>query len=87
MNTTSVRGERRRAKRLRNFMAVTPVYFQTHPEGNRATRRYQAKLDRGAVVQSRKDGWARHLINLQKASLAGYNIRMERIIKRKLQTK
>jgi len=66
--------------------AVPGIYFQTHPEGNRVTRRRQAKLDRGAAVQSRKDGWARHVINLQKASLAGYNIRMERLIKRKLQT-
>lgn len=42
MITTSTRGERRRALRVK----TTPTIYQTHPLGNRHMRRWMDALDR-----------------------------------------
>ena len=84
MIQTSTRGQKRRIARKRQVAATPARYNETHPEGNRLTRRKQARFDRTIMQTLRKEGFQRHLFNLRKAAVAGYKIRMERIAKRKL---
>lgn len=80
MIQTSTRGQQRRIARKRAYAMAQPQINETHPLGNRATRRYQAKRERGIMMEMRKAGFQRHLKNLQEAAVRGYKMRMERIV-------
>jgi len=84
MIQTSKRGQKRRTSRKRAYAMAQPQYNETHPLGNRATRRHQAKLDRTLLSRLRKEGFQRHLRNLRESAVKGYNIRMAKIAERKL---
>lgn len=83
MIQTSKRGQRRRIARKRQDAFAPPKYSETHPLGNRKTRRFQAKLDRTLLVRESKLGFQRHLKNLRDARMEGYKVRMKRIALRK----
>lgn len=84
MHQTSKRSQKRQIARKRTDVVAQPQYNETHPLGNRTTRRHQAKINRTAMMTSRKEGFQRHLRNLREAVVAGYKMRMEAIAKRKL---
>jgi len=83
MIQTSKRAQKRRIARKRADAFAKPQYNETHPLGNRVTRRHQAKIERTFMETSRKEGFQRHLRHLREAVLAGYKFRMEAIAKRK----
>ena len=84
MQQTSTRGQKRRTARKRAYAMARPQYNETHPLGNRVTRRHQDKIDRTILQTLRKEGFQRHLRNLRESVVAGYKMRMAKIAKRKL---
>lgn len=84
MLQTSTRSQKRRIARKRQDAFAKPQYNETHPLGNRVTRRHQARNERTIMQTLRKEGLKRHLKNCYAAMVKGYKMRMAKIQKRKL---